>query len=234
MISGRKRTLFANLDLFPSGFEHPGTWRLGGLVENMPFILVGDFYRSGRPLEGEGVCVQLELDEPGLEQARLTVFALPEQASLHIHYQLSEGGFLIAEDGQVIAISWSEQADGKGVRAWFVCPSCGRQRTKLYLDSEFKCRACHRNPYKSKSLSPHQRQLAKANSLRIKYGGRPGAGNPFPPRPKGKHLRTYARDRARTLEYEREYLDGERERAERLLADYADEAAATIERLRTQ
>jgi hypothetical protein len=112
-----------------------------------------------------------------------------------------------------------------GQRAWFVCPGvrggvpCRRRVAKLYLLSRyFVCRHCLDLTYESRVEKPHYRALHKAQAIRRRLGGSASMIEPFPPKPKGMHWRTYQRlrdahdaaDLQSCLEAERYFLKVDR------------------------
>ena len=91
-----------------------------------------------------------------------------------------------------------------GVRPWFVCPACcngrycGRRAAILYCAGElFACRRCHDLSYGSQQQMALDRGLEQARKIRMRLGGGADLLEPFPPRPKGMHWRTFQRLRAR-------------------------------------
>lgn len=88
-----------------------------------------------------------------------------------------------------------------GRRYWFICPlskhgrPCQRRVAKLYLPvgaSLFGCRHCHDLPYRSQSLSAHDRSLQRAQQLHMQLGGDGSMLDYYDPiRPKGMHNKTY-------------------------------------------
>lgn len=87
-----------------------------------------------------------------------------------------------------------------GSRAYLRCPGvvngvvCGRRVVKLYMRRRyFLCRRCHDLAYPSQSESAPDRGLRRADKIRMRLGGEPGAARSFPPRPRGMWRRTYAR-----------------------------------------
>jgi hypothetical protein len=94
-----------------------------------------------------------------------------------------------------VCIEWTPCNYG-GSRAWFVCPrSCGRRVAILYGDGSLACRHCNQLAYQSQHESPRYRALHRARAIRRKLGGSISLAEPFPPKPKGMHWRTYARIR---------------------------------------
>jgi hypothetical protein len=104
---------------------------------------------------------------------------------------------------QVIPVDWTECYLGGG-RPWFRCIAqtpagnrCDRRVAKLYLASAsgFACRHCYQLSYASQHERYAHRGLNKARKIRMRLGGDGNLMNPFPPRPKGMHRRTYERMR---------------------------------------
>jgi hypothetical protein len=93
-----------------------------------------------------------------------------------------------------VAIEWTPCYFG-GSRPWFRCPAsgCGRRVAILYGGEIFACRHCYRLAYQSQREAPHGRALSRAQAVRVKLGGSPSLAEPFPPKPKGMHRRTYER-----------------------------------------
>lgn len=91
-----------------------------------------------------------------------------------------------------IPFAWSETRFG-GRRRWFVCPDCQRRCRIVYAGDRFRCRTCLQLAYSSQYEPSWQRVLTRAQNLRMRLGGPPAVDEPFPPKPKGMHRRTYER-----------------------------------------
>jgi hypothetical protein len=102
-----------------------------------------------------------------------------------------------------IEIDYSDCNYG-GSRPWFVCPNtrCNKRVGKLFLDGRYYlCRHCHNLSYETQNISEADRLVEKAQKIRMRFGAESLATtDPFPPRPKGMHYKTYFKAR-------REYHD---------------------------
>lgn len=89
-----------------------------------------------------------------------------------------------------VAVEWTPCHYG-GQRAWFRCPTraCGRRVAILYGGGIFACRHCHQLAYQSQREPAWERDLSRAQAIKVKLGGEPGGD--FPDKPKGMHWRTY-------------------------------------------
>jgi hypothetical protein len=121
-----------------------------------------------------------------------------------------------------VPLSWTPCNFG-GWRPWFVCPgvvegvSCGRRVAKLYLKGRyFLCRHCHDLAYSSQQEAHRHAALRRCQRIRQKLGGSANMTKPFPGKPKGTHLKTYLRLRAK---YEKAH------------EEYSQEMVAHLERL---
>lgn len=119
-----------------------------------------------------------------------------------VRYQLSPGALDIRYTipdrggarliGQCILLTTTAQHFG-GERRWFVCPTCERRCRVLLGGNSFECRSCRRATYECQYEKVRVPGLAKTRNRRLKLGGVPGIGQPFPGKPKGMHWRTYHR-----------------------------------------
>jgi hypothetical protein len=80
-----------------------------------------------------------------------------------------------------------------GQRQWLVCPRCNRRCRILYGGSRFYCRKCYRLKYQSQVEDSAQRAITRAQATRKRLGGFECIDDPFPPKPKGMHWKTYNR-----------------------------------------
>jgi hypothetical protein len=98
-----------------------------------------------------------------------------------------------------IPIHWTKCHLG-GERPWFNCMAetngrvCGRRVAKLYRFGEvFACRHCFGLVYASQQENPAGRDARRAQKIKLRLGGSPNPLEPFPPKPRGMHWRTYRR-----------------------------------------
>jgi len=80
-----------------------------------------------------------------------------------------------------------------GSRPWWFCPRCGRRCAILYGGRRFLCRHCHGIRYRSQNESKSERLLRRAEILRARMGVSGSVFGPFPPKPRGMHIKTYHR-----------------------------------------
>jgi hypothetical protein len=80
-----------------------------------------------------------------------------------------------------------------GQRHWFKCLSCGRRCRIIYGGSYFRCRRCYRLKYASQYEPPFGRAASRAHKIRERLGYSGSVDDPFPPKPKGMHWKTYER-----------------------------------------
>ena len=82
-----------------------------------------------------------------------------------------------------------------GARPWFLCPmdGCRRRVAILYAGATIACRQCRNLAYSSQQESRRNRTLRRAQAIRRKLGASANLTEPFPPRPRGMHRRTYRR-----------------------------------------
>jgi hypothetical protein len=88
-------------------------------------------------------------------------------------------------------------------RPYFVCPFCRKCCNLLYAGRDFlACRTCCKLRYVSQTLGPKAKIHRQALKIRLRLGGKPLLGAPFPKRPDGMQKRVYARmRRAEWLEH---------------------------------
>jgi hypothetical protein len=112
-----------------------------------------------------------------------------------------------------VPLEWTPCNFG-GERPWFVCPGagCDRRVAKLYGPGKyFLCRHCYDLRYESQREDKKDRALRLAQKIRTRLGGSANMMEPFPEKPKGRHLDTYMRLWWEHHEAEMEHLAGMRE-----------------------
>lgn len=106
-------------------------------------------------------------------------------------------------------LDWTPCGYG-GSRAWFLCPApnCGRRVAILYYGRDVACRCCRNLAYECQQESTKHRNLHAAAAIRIKLGGSGSLAEPFPPKPKRMHWRTYRRLYIRAEQHEANFFGG--------------------------
>lgn len=101
----------------------------------------------------------------------------------------------------LIPFTWTD-ANFNGRRQWFSCPSCNRRCRIIYGGSYYRCRKCYRLKYESQYEPIFGRAADQRHKLRKRLGQAGSLEDPFPPKPKGMHWKTYRRLEARDQELE--------------------------------
>lgn len=99
-----------------------------------------------------------------------------------------------------------------GQRKWFLCPTCNRRATKLYLDGVFSCRLCVKPAYQCQNSSRLNYLGTKVVRLRRALWGKTisddllsnlGAWSRVWEKPPRMHWKTFERKRNEIIELER-------------------------------
>jgi len=82
--------------------------------------------------------------------------------------------------------------------------ACGRRAAKLFQNRTaiFACRSCQGLLYAGQLVRPVFHKLRMAQNVRERLGGSLDIFDPFPPRPRYMHQKTYLRWRRRGIELE--------------------------------
>jgi hypothetical protein len=105
---------------------------------------------------------------------------------LTLSYRVRRQGDQWRDVEQPTQILWVACQFG-GRRPYFLCPGrgCGRLVSKLYgAGTYFLCRHCYRLAYASQRENHYDRALRRANKIRMRLGGEPGAASPLPETPR--------------------------------------------------
>lgn len=78
-----------------------------------------------------------------------------------------------------------------GRRTWFICPSCYKRKRVLRGRTYYRCAKCWGMTHDSQYEDRASRLLDRAQKIKMKLGGKASCYEPFPPKPKGMHWRTY-------------------------------------------
>lgn len=117
-----------------------------------------------------------------------------------------------------VQIDWCPKHFG-GQQAYFLCPKCCARIRKLFLFAyRFRCRRCHGLVHASSQEQTGNRATRKNQKLRAKLGAPLGLGD-FIPRPKGMHVATFEKYKARIRDAEQEILDDAARLLKRLNGD---------------
>lgn len=79
-----------------------------------------------------------------------------------------------------------------GIRHYFVCPSCEKQRYKLRISNgRWACAQCHGMCHITQTMSPEARVLRRMKKIRYKMGNHGDVLSPFPSNKRYMHTKTY-------------------------------------------
>jgi hypothetical protein len=167
--------------------------------ESYASIDIRHWYREGRLKPGRTFAYHWEVG--GKLAGGIRVRVLQDKVVLmYMAQSLPQERALRIE--QPIPITWTDCYYG-GQRPWFVCTAyshdryCQRRVAVLYGTGQtFACRACLGSTYQSQQETPHLRAIRKARKIRMSLGGGENVLEPFPPKPKHMHWRTYERLKA--------------------------------------
>jgi hypothetical protein len=174
-----------------------GSGRPAGLgrktVEACRSIDVNRLHKAG--CLRSGWCGGWQWTRDGEKIGSINLRAEPDR--LHLSYRARTAGGGWENLAQTVRIVRVPCRFG-GARPYFICPgvvngiACGRRIGKLHgPERYFLCRHCYGLVHASQSENTWTRALRRANKLRLRLGGEPGALSSFPQRPKGMWRRTY-------------------------------------------
>lgn len=103
----------------------------------------------------------------------------------------AQGGDWLPVNEFVPLIETATRFDGR--RQWFQCLACRRRCRILYGGAYFRCRRCLALKYETQYEPPYARAATRALKIRERLGSKGGIDDPFPDKPKGMHMTTYAR-----------------------------------------
>jgi len=130
-----------------------------------------------------------------------------EQRGLRLSYRTRDWGGEWEPIEELIPFSYSA-TNFDGRRRWFRCPSCGRDCRVLYGGKVYRCRRCYGLKYQSQYEPGFGRALSQAQKIREKLGGYLCVDDPFPPRPRYMHWKTYRRLKAKEAKLAQRYTLG--------------------------
>lgn len=180
---------FENVGARTMGGYGSGTWRDRGAGRCEQYLRVDLAYLNRQRLLRTHNSGSLRWSLGGQETGNIGFVVLPQ--ALRLIYRTRRYGEdewkPVEED---VPFSWTNTAF-EGRRRWLLCLSCYRNCRILYGGTHFRCRKCHRLVYASQYENAWQRAITRAQDVRMRLGGSGSMDEPFPPKPKGMHWRTY-------------------------------------------
>lgn len=131
----------------------------------------------------------------------------PVSGGIRLSYRQRRNGEAWQSVDEITGLIETPTAFG-GCRQWFECRGCRRRCRILYGGAYFRCRRCHGLRYDTQYEPPFARAATRALKIRERLGGKGGIDDPFPPRPKGIHSKTYQRLRAQAERMEHQWAVG--------------------------
>ena len=127
----------------------------------------------------------------GAQEAGSIKFAVLSQGIRLVYRRREHGGDWQDVDEIIPLVETPAQFGGS--RQWFRCLSCQKRCRIIYCGSYFRCRRCHGLKYDTQYEPDFARAATAALKIRSRLGAKSGIDDPFPPKPKGMHRRTYER-----------------------------------------
>lgn len=115
--------------------------------------------------------------------------------SLELDYKTRTNGGEWKSVNEFVPLVQQPQPFG-GNRLYLRCPACERLCLVLYGGARFRCRQCQGLAYASQQENAIGRLCGRSERIRQRLGDAGGFDDPFPPRPKGMHAKTYLRLRS--------------------------------------
>lgn len=130
-----------------------------------------------------------------------------ESTGLRLIYRVQHSDCEQHDVEELIPFTWTATNFG-GQRRWFRCPSCLRRSRVIYGGAYFRCRRCHDLNYESQYEAMTFRAASQRHKLRRRLGQSGSLSDPFPPKPKGMHWKTYERLQTRDKILEQLWVTG--------------------------
>ena len=163
-----------------------------GITTNLPALDVRMLQREGLLVPGMTSSLRWSMNGNTLT----TIQIRTEVDSVTLDYENMNHEDEVNVLTHIVHLDWTECHLG-GRRTWFRCPGCGQRVAILYGGLIFACRHCHKLAYASQRERSHDGAVRKANRLREKLGWGPGIMNIDRSKPKGMHLTTFERLKAK-------------------------------------
>ena len=154
--------------------------------EDMHPVDLADLNKRGLKV---GTACAMRWMRAGRECGRAEV-VLQANSRLRLHHVALLGDGVERRSSATVPLISTKQPIG-GMREWFECPRCRRACRVLYGRAAFRCRLCASLIYASQAEHASGRARLGAQKLRMRLGGSPSLADPFPPKPRSMHWKTY-------------------------------------------
>lgn len=162
--------------------------RFARKTDEMQSIDISDLNRWGTLTAGRSGT--LYWSNNGRDKTEVGYQSTSDAFILKYRYRLQDGHW--HDVREVFNFTYTRQHIG-GQRRWFLCPGCKQRCRIIFGGKYFRCRKCHGLVYDSqyhRFPSGNTNQLQK---VRRRLDGSANLLEPFPPKPKGMHNKTYER-----------------------------------------
>ena len=137
-----------------------------------------------------------------------------ELEGLRLNYRTRIAGNDWRNVNELIPFEWTD-TNFNGRRQWFVCLKCRGRCRVLFGGSFYRCRKCYQLKYESQYEPSYARATTQRHNIRKRLGQAGSLDDPFPPKPKGMHWKTYWRLESLDEQLEQRWVAGIAEWLER-------------------